>query len=32
MPKSMHDPEAVDAYLVGLPDAERTTLERPAAC
>jgi uncharacterized protein YdhG (YjbR/CyaY superfamily) len=27
MPKSKHDPEAVDAYLAGLPDAERTTLE-----
>ena len=27
MPKSKHDPEAVDAYLSGLPDAERTTLE-----
>jgi uncharacterized protein YdhG (YjbR/CyaY superfamily) len=27
MPKSKHDPDAVDAYLAGLPDAERTTLE-----
>jgi uncharacterized protein YdhG (YjbR/CyaY superfamily) len=27
MPKSKHDPEAVDAYLAGLPDAERRTLE-----
>jgi uncharacterized protein YdhG (YjbR/CyaY superfamily) len=27
MPMSKHDPEAVDAYLAGLPDAERTTLE-----
>ena len=27
MPKSKHDPEAVDAYLAGLPAAERTTLE-----
>jgi uncharacterized protein YdhG (YjbR/CyaY superfamily) len=27
MPKSKHDPEGVDAYLAGLPDAERTTLE-----
>jgi uncharacterized protein YdhG (YjbR/CyaY superfamily) len=27
MPKSKHDPEAVDVYLAGLPDAERTTLE-----
>jgi uncharacterized protein YdhG (YjbR/CyaY superfamily) len=27
MPKSKHDPEAVDAYLAGLPPAERTTLE-----
>jgi uncharacterized protein YdhG (YjbR/CyaY superfamily) len=27
MPKSKHDPEAVDAHLAGLPDAERTTLE-----
>jgi uncharacterized protein YdhG (YjbR/CyaY superfamily) len=27
MPESKHDPEAVDAYLEGLPDAERTTLE-----
>ena len=27
MPKSKHDPEAVDAYLAGLPAAERSTLE-----
>jgi uncharacterized protein YdhG (YjbR/CyaY superfamily) len=27
MPKSKNDPEAVDAYLSGLPDPERTTLE-----
>jgi uncharacterized protein YdhG (YjbR/CyaY superfamily) len=27
MPKSKHDPDAVDAYLAGLPDAEQTTLE-----
>jgi uncharacterized protein YdhG (YjbR/CyaY superfamily) len=27
MPKTKHDPEAVDAYLARLPDAERTTLE-----
>jgi uncharacterized protein YdhG (YjbR/CyaY superfamily) len=26
MPKSKHDPEAVDVYLAGLPDAERTAL------
>lgn len=27
MPKIKHDPEAVSAYLAGLPDAERATLE-----
>ena len=27
MPKSKHDPAAVEAYLAGLPGAERTTLE-----
>jgi uncharacterized protein YdhG (YjbR/CyaY superfamily) len=27
MPKRKHDPEAVDAYLAGLPASERTTLE-----
>ena len=27
MPKSKHEPAAVDAYLAALPDAERTTLE-----
>jgi uncharacterized protein YdhG (YjbR/CyaY superfamily) len=27
MPKNKNDPQAVDAYLAGLPEAERTTLE-----
>jgi uncharacterized protein YdhG (YjbR/CyaY superfamily) len=27
MPKSKHDPQAVDDYLSGLPDEERATLE-----
>jgi uncharacterized protein YdhG (YjbR/CyaY superfamily) len=27
MPKSKHDPGAVDAYLAGLPEAERASLE-----
>jgi uncharacterized protein YdhG (YjbR/CyaY superfamily) len=27
MPKTKHDPEAVDAYIAGLPEAEQTALE-----
>lgn len=27
MPRSKHDPEAVESYLAGLPDQERETLE-----
>ena len=27
MPKTKHDPEAVDAYLAGLPEGERATLQ-----
>ena len=27
MPKTKHDPQAVDAYLASLPDADRTTLQ-----